>query len=193
MPADPFPDVTIPGIASGVKYCIFRVDRTFDGMFEGSESAVSYTCGEGREAKRTSRFRTSLTWRITAALNCDESFSIWPSTQLTAKGITILREDNFAHFFGKFSIVKKNSGNPDLPYFKGIIELICRSGSHQILGEKCDEENHIEGWIIGRGQRPVSNYTLRAVIVAKAQLTTGVGPFPDTSVNRITGTLIKSP
>jgi hypothetical protein len=46
---------------------------------------------------------------------------------------------------------------------------------------------------IGRGQRPVSNYTLRAVIVAKAQLTTGVGPFPDTSVNRITGTLIKSP
>ena len=40
MPANPFPDVTIPGIASGVKYCIFRVDRAFDGMFEGSERAV---------------------------------------------------------------------------------------------------------------------------------------------------------
>ena len=115
-------------------------------MFEGSERTVSYTCGDGHEAKRTSRFPTSLTWRITTPLNCDESFSIWPSTQLTAKGITILREDNFAHFFGKFSIVKKNAGNPDVPYFKGIIELICRSGSHQILGEKCDEENHIEGW-----------------------------------------------
>lgn len=189
----PFPDVTIPGISSSVKYCIYRVDRTFDGMFEGSQRAVSYPCESGREVKETHRFPTSLTWRITAALNCDESFSVWPSTQLTAKGITILREDDFAYFFGKFNIVKKNPPNPDMPYFKGIIELICRSGSHQNLGEACDAREHVEGWLIGRGQRPVSKFTLRAVIVAKAQLSTGVGPFPDTSINRITGALIKSP
>ncbi|HEX9670969.1 MAG TPA: hypothetical protein VGC93_15965 [Thermoanaerobaculia bacterium] len=191
-PATPFPDLTIPGLASNVKYCIFRVDRTFDGMFEGAKP-VSYTCESGHEVGRTVRFPTTLTWRITAALQCDESLQFWPSTQLSAKGITIARDDGFAHFAGKFSIVKKNPPQPDVPYFRGILELICRSGSHQTLGEACDEKEHIEGWLIGKGQRPVSKFTLRAVIVAKGQLATGVGPFPDTSVNRITGTLIKRP
>lgn len=190
---NPFPDVTIPGISPGVNNCIIRVDRTFDGTFEGSKRASSYPCGRGDEAQKTSRFSTTITWRITAALDCDESFSVWPSTQLGAKGVTIARDDGFAHFVGKFSIVKKSQGQPDVPYFKGTLELIARSGSHQKLGEACDEEEHIEGWLTGRGQRPVSKYTLRAVIVAKGKLSTGVGPFPDASVNRLTGTLIKSP
>ena len=189
----PFPEVTIPGIASGVNYCIFRVNRTFDGMFEGSQRASSYTCGTGPEAKKTSRFSSTTTWRITAALDCDESFAVWPTTLLTAKGITIAREDGFAHFVGTFSSVQKKTGQPDVPYFKGTLELIGRSGSHQKLGEACDEDGHIEGWIIGRGQRSVSKYILRAAIVAKGKLSIGVGPFPDASVNRITGTLIKSP
>jgi hypothetical protein len=73
------------------------------------------------------------------------------------------------------------------------MELIGRSGSHQALGEACDEEEHIEGWLLGRGGRPVPEYTLRLVIVAKGKLDEGVHVFPDTSVNRITGTLIQSP
>jgi hypothetical protein len=190
---NPFPDVSVPGIASGVNYCIFRVNRAFDGMFEGSQRASSYDCGGGQEAQKTVRFPTALTWRITTPLDCDEVASVWPSTLLSAKGTTIARDDGFAHFVGKFSIVKKNPGHPDVPYFKGLLELISRSGSHQQLGEACDEGEHLEGWLIGRGQRPVSRFTLRAVIVAKAKLSIGVGPFPDTSVNRITGTLIKSP
>ena len=126
----PFPDVTIPGISSGMNYCIIRVDRTFDGVLEGSQRAATYHCGAGHEAKKTSRFPTTLTWRITAALECDESLSVWPSTQLGAKGITIVREDGFAHFVGQFSIVKKTQGQPDVAYFKGTLELIARSGSH---------------------------------------------------------------
>lgn len=190
---NPFPDVVIPGISSGVNYCIFRVDRTFDGVFEGSQRASSYDCATDHHVKKTSSFSSKITWRITAALNCDESISVWPSTQLSAKGITIARDDGFAHFIGSFSIVKKQSGKPDVTYFKGLLELIGRSGSHQSLGEACDEEQHIEGWIIGRGQGPVRKYTLRAVIVAKGKLSIGVGAFPDASVNRITGTLIKTP
>lgn len=191
---NPFPDVLIPGISSGVNYCIFRVDRTFDGVFEGAQRASSsYDCPSNTHVQKTTSFSSKMTWRITAALNCEESISVWPSTQLTAKGITIARNDGFAHFIGSFSIVKKQSGQPDVTYFKGPLELIGRSGSHQSLGEACDEDQHIEGWIIGRGQGPVRKYTLQAVIVAKGKLSIGVGAFPDALVNRLTGTLIKSP
>jgi hypothetical protein len=192
IPPAPFPDVTIPVISPGVKYCLFRVNRTFDGVFEGSQKPP-YTCGTGHAAKQTRHFPSSMTWRITAALNCDESVSILPSSQLTAKGTTIARDDGFAHFIGKFSIVKKEQGKPDVTYFQGTLELISRSGSHQALGEACDEEGHVEGWLIGRGRRPVAKYTLRVVIVAKGKLSEGVNVFPDASVNRITGTLIQSP
>ena len=192
-PVNPFPDIIIPGLSSGINYCLLRVDRTFDGTFEGSERATSYRCEAAHETKKTTRFSSTVTWRITAALTCDESFPIWPSTLLTAKGITIAREDGFAHFVGQFSIVKKQPGQKDIPYFKGTLELIARSGSHQSLGEACDEEDHIEGWLVGRGQRPVSKFTLRAVIVAKGKLAIGTNAFPDASINRLTGTLIKSP
>jgi len=192
MSSPAFPDVLIPGISPSVKYCIFRVNRAFDGVFEGSERATSYTCGTGSAAKETRRFPSSITWRITAALDCDESVSVLPTSQLTAKGATIARDDGFAHFIGKFSIVKKEQGKPDIAYFQGTMELIGRSGSHQALGEACDEEEHIEGWLIGRGRRPAPNYTLRVAIVAKGKLAEGVHAFPDASVNRITGTLIQS-
>jgi hypothetical protein len=175
-----------------MKYCIFRVDRTFDGVFEGSEKAASYTCGTGSAGKETRRFSSTITWRITAALSCNESVSVFPVSQLTAKGTTIARNDGFAHFFGKFSIVKKEQGKPDVTYFQGTLELIGRSGSHQALGEACDQEEHIEGWLVGRGRRPVPKCTLRAVIVAKGQLTEGTHAFPDASINRLTGTVIQS-
>jgi hypothetical protein len=187
-----FSDVTIPGLAAKVNYCLFRVDRTFDGVFDGAKPSP-YTCEGGGEAGRTVRFVTTFTWRITAALQCDESHAIWPSTQLTAKGVTIARADGFAHFMGQFRIVKKNPPQPDVLYFRGLLELICRNGSHQALGEACNERDHIEGWIVGIGARPIAKLTLRAAIVAKGQLAPAGGVFPDASVNRITGSLIKRP
>jgi len=187
-----FPDVKIPGISPGVNYCILRVDRTFDGMFESSQSGRPYQCGTGHP-KKTIRCPTELTWRVTTPLACDECASIWPSTQLQAKGINIARADGFADFVGKFDIVKKAMGQPDVLYFSGTIELISRSGSHQILGEACDEKQHMEGWLVGRGFGPASKFSLRAVIVARAEFSIGVGPFADTSVNRITGALVKRP
>jgi hypothetical protein len=193
MSSPAFPVLSIPGISTSVKYCILRVDRSFDGVFEGSERAAVYTCGAGSAAGETRRFSSTITWRVTSALNCDESISVLPSSQLTARGTTILRRDGFGHFLGKFTIVKKAQGQPDVTYFQGVIDLISRSGSHQALGEACDEDEHIEGWLIGRGARPVAKYTLRAAIVAKGNLNQGIHAFPDASVNRITGTLIQSP
>jgi hypothetical protein len=188
-----FPDITIPGISANVKYCILRVDRTFDGVYEGSGRPATYTCGTGADGKETQRFSSAITWRITAALACNESASVFPTSQLTAKGITIARKDGFAHFIGKFSIVKKEQGKPDITYYQGTLELIGRSGSHQALGEACDEEEHIEGWLIGRGLRPVPKCTLRVEIVAKGNLAAGTHAFPDASINRMTGTIIQSP
>lgn len=192
-PPIPFPDLVIPGISSGINYCIFRVDRSFDGVYNGGQSAASYDCTNGPVVKNTSRFSASITWRITSPLACDEVSEVWPSTQLTAKGITVVRADAFAHFLGTFSIVRKRPPEPDIPFFKGTLELIGRIGSHQTLAESCDAEDHIEGWLVGRGQRAMRKYTLRAVIVAHGKLTGGTHAFPNASVNRMEGTLLKSP
>lgn len=188
----PFPAVSIPGISPGVKYCVIRVNRTFDGLLENS-NPTRYTCGTGAASIKIHSFASAVTFRITAAAGCDESLSVLPPSQLTAKGTTIVRADGFAHFVGSFSIVKKETGKPDVTYFQGIIDLIGRNGSHQALGETCNEEMHVEGFLIGRGRRPVPNYMLRAEIVVKGTLSETLNTFADASVNRITGTLFKSP
>lgn len=189
----PFPDAIIPGISPNGNYCIFRVNRVFDGMFEGPERATrSYICGTEPE-NDTIRFPATITWRITVPSDCDESVSILPISVLNAKGTTIVRNDGFAHFIGRFKIIAKQSGKADVTYFEGRMELIGRSGSHQKLGEDCNQDDHLEGWLIGRGRRPVPGYTLRVVIVGNGQLSLGIQVFPDASVNRLTGTLIKRP
>lgn len=187
---NPFPNFSLPGISPRQNYCIYRVNRVFDGTFEGSRGR-SYPCGT-RIVGQVTSFPTAIAWRTSPMYTCDESEAIWPASMLIARGTTIIRPDEFAHFIGQFSIVKREEGKPDVLYFEGRLELIGRSGSHQALGEICDAEEHIEGWLIGRGLQPVLSYTLRAVIVAKAKLSKGGGPFPDTTVNRITGTLLKS-
>jgi hypothetical protein len=192
-PVAPFSSETIPGLASGVNYCILRVNRTFDGVYEGSQRGSAYSCEIPQLVKQERRFSASITWRITAPLVCDEVASLWPSTQLTAKGITIARLDGFAHFVGKCSIVQKTQGGGSIPFFKGVLELIGRSGSHQHLGENCDEEEHVEGWIIAAGQRSMAKYCLRVSVVASGNLSPGTHAFPLAAVNRLTGTLLKSP
>jgi hypothetical protein len=186
-----YSEVIIPGFLRGVDYCIFRVNRSFDGSFDGRGKAHSYICGT-RRSDNTSLFPATITWRISGGFACDESNSIWPVSKLIAEGITIVRNDGFAHFMGNFQIIKETPGQPDITYFEGTMELIGRSGSHQQLGEQCNQDNHIEGWLIGQGGKPVPEYTLRAVIVAKGPLSSGVWPFADTTVDRITGTLMKA-
>jgi hypothetical protein len=180
----------IPGIAPGMESCILRVARTFDGVIESSPRGRPYACDHEGEAT-TYRLTTRVTLRITLALECDECWSIWPATQLRASGTTSARDDGFAHFVGRFTIVRLTPGKRDVPYFKGVMELIARIGSHLKAGERCDAKNHLEGWLIGRGQRPLSRHVLRAVIVARGNLSEGTAAVSDTSVNKLVGTLIR--
>ena len=48
---------------------------------------------------------------------------------------------------GQFRIVREPP-QPDVLYFRGILELISRRRFHQALGEKCNEKDHIEGWLV---------------------------------------------
>jgi len=184
-----FPDIQIPWIVSNTDYCIFRVNRSFDGTFEGREPEAKYRCDE----TGTVRFNAAVTWRVTASLLCDESETLLPSGLLTGRGEAFLRGDGFAHYLGRFMIVKKELNQPDVTMFNGTMELIGRIGSHQALGEPCDAKEHVEGWLIGRGVGPAERYTLRVVVVGESTLGPGIHAFPNAAVNRLTGTLIREP
>ena len=104
--------------------CIRRFGRTFDGVTESSD-AVRYKC----RTVATERLSTSVTFRITAALDCDDVGRLVPVTGLRAKGTTIRRKDGFAHFGGRAQIINA-SPDPDLVLFSGTLDLIARIGSH---------------------------------------------------------------
>jgi hypothetical protein len=177
--------LTIPGIAGG-KACVLRFDRIFDGLCQ-STAGSQYVCGE----TGTSRVPTSVTWRVTASTPCDETKSILSLNGLVGSGSTIARKDGFAHFLGRCRLVEQKQNQPEITRFRCIFELIGRAGSHQALGEQCDQREHIEGWLIGQGLGALRKYTLRAVIVGKGTLPDTV--LADASVNRLTGTLVKNP
>lgn len=180
-----FPDINIPWIDPHTDYCILRVNRTFDGVFEGQEETPWYHCDE----TATTRFNAGITWKITAAPGCDESEKVLPGGLLTSRGTTFLRRDGFAHYLGRFRIANTD----DVTLFTGTLELIGRIGSHQLLGEPCDAREHVEGWLVGRGEGPAERYMLRVVVVGEAVLEPGVHGFLNTAVNRLTGTLFRTP
>jgi hypothetical protein len=61
--------------------CIHRFARTFDGVAEGSD-ALRYKC----RTRATERMTTSITFRITATMDCDDVGTLVPVTGLRAKG-----------------------------------------------------------------------------------------------------------
>jgi hypothetical protein len=172
------------------KPCILRFDRVFDGSIQ-STTKSEYSCKRGVNkifTDKTSLLTTILAWKITVSTNCDESKQTFSATGLKGEGSTIVRHDGFAHFFGTCSVIEKKFGQPEITHFKGSIELIGRTGSHQSLGELCNQDEHIEGWLVGQGQGELSNCMLNAIIVCKGKFPSGA--LPDVSINRITGSLV---
>lgn len=169
--------------------CIRRFARTFDGITEGS-AAASYKCRH----TATDRIASSVTFRITAKADCDDVGTVMPTTGLglRAKGTTIRRADGFAHFGGRAEIIDATP-EPDVVLFKGTLEVIARIGSHPALGEPCAAEQHVEGWFVGQGQKKFAKMTLHVILVGQGNLTGGTTAFPDTSKNRIIGTLVIAP
>ena len=169
--------------------CILRFARTFDGITEGS-GPVRYKCRQ----TVTERMTTSVTFRVTAKAECDDIGTVLPTTGLglRAKGTTVRRADGFAHFGGRAQIIDATA-EPDVVLFTGSLELIARIGSHPALAEPCAPEQHVEGWFVGQGQEKFAKMTLRVILVGKGHLAVGTNAFPDTSTNRIIGTLVIAP
>ncbi|MBI1760644.1 MAG: hypothetical protein HYR56_04325 [Acidobacteria bacterium] len=180
--------------------CIFRINRPFEGALTVTPGGPPYPCGNGHAAQPTNQFKAQLDWQIGPPIKCDESKALWPDgLSLHADGNVIVRRDGFAYFTGSFSIVKisgKDGTPPPVTYFSGDrLELIFQSGSHQALAEDCAAPRHAEGWLDGRGAGPMANYSLSAALVAQwdtaHQFYAGTTKFPNSSINRLTGTLVK--
>jgi hypothetical protein len=167
--------------------CIRRFARVFDGVTEGS-GAVRYRC----RTVATERMTTSVTFRITAAMECDDVGTLVKITGLRAKGTTIRRADGFAHFSGRAQIINA-APDPDVVVFSGTLDLIARIGSHSALGEPCAPENHVEGWFTGRGAGRFAKMSLNVILAGGGQLATGTHAFPNAAENRIVGTLVIAP
>ncbi len=180
---DPFPPMPIPGIDHSYDQCLWRFNKFFDGDLTG-EFLRGYTCPGW-----TAQSGTKIVFRVYSdAPNCDEEIpGVPPNMLLEASGTTIQRRDGLAHFIGK---VQLKQVTPEVVFFEGTLELLARVGTHQSLGEACDELEHIEGWIVARGVGPLSDLTLRATVALKATLPDGLAGEP--GYNRITGVVLKA-
>ena len=166
--------------------CILRVNRTFDGNFAASRTRT-FTCNVGGQVMATRRVTTEVAWRLGAGVACDESMPIVPNSGISVRGTTIIRSDGFAHFTGPLTITDFPEDQPPVLLFVGRMDLIGRIGSHQFLGENCDEREHYEGWLAASGRGPLKGHVLRCVVAGHGELPDGIAaqvPF-----NRICGTL----
>jgi hypothetical protein len=184
--ADLFPPVEIPGIPESGEYCLFRFGKFFDGTLM-SDLQSTWGCKTGE----TGRSKTEINFRVYSnGRECDEAVPGIPENLfLHASGFTLHRSGNGpAHFTGTVEL-KDGPAGPTI--FEGAIELTARIGTHESLGEACNEFNHVEGWIVARGVGRLHVYTLRVMIAAKADLPNGLaGEAPS---NRIVGVIIKAP
>jgi hypothetical protein len=89
------------------------------------------------------------------------------------------------------TITHDPQGQQPVLLFTGRLDLIGRIGSHQFLGERCDEREHYEGWLEARGQGPLQRRRLRCVVVGHGELPGGVAAIVPN--NRIIGTLFPPP
>ncbi len=167
--------------------CIYRFLRTFDGVTQGVD-AVRYECS----SIGTERMSTTVTFRITARMECDDVANLVPVTGLKAQGTTIRRTDGFAHFSGRAQVINATP-EPDVVLFSGTLELIARIGSHPGLGEPCAPDNHVEGWFDGEGVGAFSKMSLRVIFAGAGQLAVGTHAFPNAAQNRVAGTLVVAP
>jgi hypothetical protein len=133
------------------------------------------------------RVTTEVAWRLGAGIECDETMTVVPNSFLGVRGTTIIRSDNFSHFSGRLNITDFPEDQPPITLFVGRMELIGRIGSHQFLGEHCEEREHFEGWLAASGRGSFEGFRMRCIVVGHGVFPEGVNAH--VPVNRITGTL----
>jgi hypothetical protein len=167
-----------------------RVNRSFDGDMAALRSRT-FRCNVGGQETRERHITTEIAWRLGVGFDCDESMPVVPNSFISARGTTILRDDSFAHFNGRLTITFDPNGPQPVLLFTGRLDLIGRIGSHQFLGEQCDQGEHFEGWLEAQGQGPLARRRLRCVVVGHGVLPDGVAAIVPN--NRIIGTLFPPP
>ena len=185
--SEQFPLVAIPSIPTTGEYCMYRINKTICGAINTKISRDSYyQCS--RERAPLVHSPTSVVLRVNELPECSDTLSDVPGDfLLESSGSSIIEDNGFAHYSGDLKITDFIT---QVVMFTGRMELFGRVGTHQGF-EKCDELQHVEGWIVGEGQGKWSQYTLRAMISAE-------GSFPNSTIpsspnSRITGAIIKAP
>ncbi len=151
------------------KYSLLRISKSFDGAFI-VKKLVTISSSD-KDPLQSGKAEIMFRIRSESQKKCDESIPPFPTntTVLKANGKVIIRKDGLAHFSGNFEITDLLPENEKL-LFKGTIEMMSKIGSHQsTLGngcaEQCDEDGHLEGWLIGTGVRQSTRYSIRAIVV----------------------------
>jgi len=180
------PAVTIPGVPTTGSCCLWRIHKKAGGDRRVTWQ-VPYATDKGPTARGSTVIRLTLT---SEGPPCDENPGLVPNNSvLQVRGYTLRRADSFAHLIGTFTL----SNPAGAVLFSGTLEAMDRIGTHHAPfgGEQCDQQGHLEGWLVGKGAGPMAPFTLRALVVGRASLPTGTAGAPIAA--SIDGTLIKSP
>lgn len=158
-----FPDVAIPGVPIDKNLCLSRVAKSLaESRAEITSEGSSYNC-DGRETQRH-KARYTINLRAGGGQGCDQADLLPSDSVLTSEGgINISVREGFAHYSGEFLITSPRGRK----LYTGRMELFYRVGSHRTGNlETCDENGHVEGWLVGRGTG-FSPTSLRAMIAGK--------------------------
>src|SRR5215831_13121478 len=77
--SEQFPPVTIPGIPTTGDYCIYRINKTFDGYIATQiRRAFYYQCSSIRERQSLIHSPTQIALRVYERPECSDTLSIVP-------------------------------------------------------------------------------------------------------------------
>ena len=167
--------------------CLRRLGYSFDGVFEGHAPARAISCAPDANSRE---FQASIDWRLASTAVCDEEGLGAP--RLTAHGTTTVRDDGLAHFSGTFEIGVESPEESVAVVCRGHLDLIGRIGSHAFLGEACDRDDHVEGWLVGTSTDESAPTTWHAIVAGSGRLELGTHTFASPAENRIVGVVSAS-
>jgi hypothetical protein len=169
----PYPQTTIPTLPTTGNFCLWQVHKEIKDGSLTPRLGPPYQCG-AKKPYAVQRGNLKVTFEFyTAGTPCDQAPDLIPNgSRLIASGVVFRRADGLVDFAsygrGRFAIMDPNG----LLLFTGFVELMIRIGTHQppFGQEHCEQENHMEGWLVGLGATKWEGMCLRALLVANAVL-----------------------
>ncbi len=180
--------VDLPVLPKDGDCCLWQVHKIANGE-RTVKLDPAYHCNPGLVDTQRGTLTVRAIDMISAGPPCDQRPELIPNgSDLNASGVVIRRADGLANFTGPFTITSPAGA----VLFDGRIELMDRVGTHHppFGGEPCNPENHVEGWLVGRGKGVLANYCLRALYVASVL---PVPTKPDSLRGSLDGVIVQCP